>query len=379
MVHKRLRIAMLGLRGLGTSGQGGVERHVEELATRMAGKGHDVTVFCRTRYNPEGNRAYAGLRLVNKPAIYSKHLEAISNTAMIMPSVLWGYDIVHFHATGPSLLSWVPRLFRQKAVVTVHGLDFMRAKWGGLASAVLKAGAWTAINCPNATIVVSRTLQKYYKDTAGKDSYWVPNGVSEPVLRPLDALKRFGLEPGRYILSLGRLVPEKGIHYLINAFRALETDLKLVIAGGGMLDNSYERELREMAAGDERIIFTGPLYGPDKDEAFSNAELFVLPSDLEGMPIAMLEAMSYGCPLLSSDIPECAEIFTDVKISSEKPICASFSAADIYSLQESIKSLLTREDLAQMGQRGREYILKEYQWDKIADETLNVYKGLTKN
>lgn len=376
MVHKRLGIAMLGLRGLGTSGQGGVERHVEELATRMAAKGHDLTVFCRARYNPEGNREYQGVKLVNKPAIYSKHLEAISNTAFTIPSVLRGFDIVHFHATGPSLLSWLPRLTGQKVVVTVHGLDFMRAKWGGIASAILKAGAWTAINCPNATIVVSRTLQKHYLHNTGKNSFWIPNGVNAPEQRELDAMKRFGLEKNRYILSLGRLVPEKGIHYLIPAFRNLETDIKLVIAGGGMLEDGYEQRLKKLAGDDARIIFTGPIYGQDKDEAFSNARLFVLPSELEGMPISMLEAMSYGCPMLSSDIPECVEVFTDPKIGDAAPICASSKVADIADLQKKLETLLHDPELAAMGERAKKYILQEYQWDSIAQNTLELYSSL---
>ena len=377
MVHKRLKIAMVGLRGLGSSGQGGVERHVEELATRMAQKGHEVTVFCRARYNVDGKSDYNGVKLVNKAAIYTKHLEAISNTAFVVPSLLWGYDIVHFHATGPSLLSWLPRLTGQNVVVTVHGLDFMRAKWGGLASAILKAGAWTAIHCPQSTIVVSRTLQKYYRESAKKESFWIPNGVNPPQLRELDAMKRFGLKKNRYILSLGRLVPEKGIHYLISAFRALDGDIQLVIAGGGMLEDGYERSLKDLAAGDKRIVFTGPIYGQDKDEAFSNALLFALPSDLEGMPIAMLEAMSYGCPMLSSDIPECAEVFTDPKIPLNSPICESFKAGNIPSLQAALKRMLGSENLSEMGQRARQYVLNEYQWDDVADKTLDVYSRLT--
>lgn len=368
---------MLGLRGLGSAGQGGVERHVEELSWRMAERGHAVTVFCRSRYNPEGDRLYRGVRLVNRPAVYSKHLEAVTHTALVMPSLLWGFDVVHIHATGPSLFAWLPRLTGRKVVVTVHGLDYRRAKWGGLASAVLKAGAWTAIHCPAATIVVSRTLQEYYRESAGKESVWIPNGVNSPPRPALDGLKRFGLEKGRYILSLGRLVPEKGLHYLIPAYMALNAEEKLVVAGGGGPEDGYERRLRALAGKDARVIFTGPLYGRDKDEAFANAKCFVLPSDLEGMPIAMLEAMSYGCPVLASDIPECLEVFSGRDSPPDAPVARFFRAGDVSDLRNALAGLLRDGDLPALGENARGFVLNAYRWDDITESTLAVYAGLT--
>ncbi len=366
-----MNIAMLGLRSIGGQTSGGVERHVEELAVRMVAQGHKVTVFCRGRYN--SLEEYKGVRLVNRPAVYSKHLEAITHTLAIMPSVLAGFDVVHIHATGPSLFSWLPRLFGRKVVVTVHGLDFLRAKWGGLASLVLRCGAWTAAHCPNETIVVSRTLRAHYLKKDGIKTRWIPNGVSAPVSRRLDKLKRFGLEPGGYLLSLGRLVPEKGLHYLIQAFAGLDTPLKLVIAGGGLLDSGYERELHKLAAPDPRVIFTGPLYGEDKDEAFSNARFFVLPSDLEGMPIAMLEAMSYGCPMLTSDISECTEISLAAEEEGSPDICSTFAAGNIESLAAKLSDFLVNPELKALGERGRQYILARYSWDDITAQTLAVY------
>lgn len=364
---------MLGLRAIGKT-WGGIETHVQEISTRLAAQGHRVTVFCRGRYN-EAGKTYQGVRLKNRPALYSKHLEAISHTFFCLPSVLLGYDLVHFHATGPSLLSWGPRLFGRKVVVTVHGLDFKRAKWGGPATMVLKAGAWTAGACPHRTIVVSRALRQYYKKRWNRETVYIPNGVNRPETRPLDKLGRFGLEKKGYVLSLGRLVPEKGAHYLIEAFRGLQTDLKLVVAGDVTHTGEYGKRLEQLAKDDPRIVFTGPLYGEEKDEAFSNARCFVLPSDMEGMPIVLLEAMSYGCPVLSSDIEECVSVAPK----GANEVIATFCAGNVTSLAESLKRLLARDDLDEFGARGREFVLAEYDWDSIAGSTLEVYKGLVRN
>lgn len=362
-----MRIAVLGLRSIGGDCSGGIERHVQELATRMVAKGHAVTVFCRGKYNDVGSE-YRGVKLVNRPAVYSKHLEAITHTALAVPSVLRGFDVVHIHATGPSLLSWAPRLFGVPTVVTVHGLDFRRAKWGGAASLVLRLGAWTSAKCPNATIVVSRVLKEYYGETYGRRAVHIPNGIDMPTSRPLEALQRFGVERGGYVLSLGRLVPEKGIHYLIPAFRALDTPLKLLIVGGASHSDGYLDTLKQLAGNDECIVFAGPLYGAEKDEAFSNARLFAIPSDLEGMPIAMLEAMSYGCPVLASDIPECAEV-----LGGEEGMAGmTFQAGNVDELKKRLRDALEM-DLSPIGAAGRSLVLKEYLWDRIARQTLGVY------
>lgn len=374
-----MKIAMLGLRALGDC-SGGVETHVQELATRMARAGHEVTVFCRTRYNTITTPIHHGVRLENRPCIATKHLEAITHTALVLPSVLAGYDVVHFHATGPSLLCWVPRLAGRRVIVTVHGLDFERAKWGGLATRVLKAGAWTAAHCPHRTIVVSHKLRQYYRQRHGKDTVHIPNGVNQPRRRPLEALARFGLAPEGYILSLGRLVPEKGVHTLIEAFRPLQTPLKLLIAGASSHSDGYRDRLLDLAGGDPRIIFAGPLHGQDKDEAFSNARLFVLPSELEGMPIVLLEAMSYGCPVLTSSIEECLEVFRldDAGRQGAQPpdwhLGAAFRTADPVALGAVLAQALHHDGLGDMGRRGRGYVLRHYDWDAITQATLNVYR-----
>lgn len=365
-----MRIAVLGLRSIGGECSGGIERHVQELSTRMADRGHKVTVFCRQAYNSVGSN-YHGVRLTNRPAIYSKHLEAITHTAIATPSTLAGYDVVHFHATGPSLLSWMPRLTGTPTIVTVHGLDFLRAKWGGLATLVLRAGAWTSANCPSQTIVVSKVLKKHYKDVYKRITTHIPNGINKPSSRQVKLLRQYGVKGHDYILSLGRLVPEKGIHYLIPAFRTIQTEMKLLVVGGDSLSGGYLEELKRLAGDDQRIVFTGPLFGETKDEAFSNAKLFSIPSDLEGMPIAMLEAMSYGCPVLSSDIPECMEVLDG----SEDQIGFSFAQGNVDSLAEQLHKMLSNPALAQFGEKARNHVLDRYNWDTITEQTLGIYEA----
>ena len=374
-----LRIAFLGMRSLGHCA-GGVETHVRELATRMAAQGNQVTAYCRSAYAADADSP-PGVRVVSLPAVNTKHLEAISHTALAVPCTAFGYDIVHIHAIGPSLLSWAPRLAGRKVVVTVHGLDFLRKKWGRAASLVLRAGAWTAGHCPHATIVVSPMLQEYYRNRYGVEARYIPNGVAPPIRRPINLLARFGVRGGDYVLYLGRLVPEKGAHHLIRAFRTLDWEGRLLVVGGTPHAEDYARHLRDLAAGDPRIAFTGPLYGEAKDEAFSNARLFVLPSELEGMPIALLEAMSFGCPSLASDIPECVELCRPRPAPADDaqpgpPLALTFAAGSSQALAESLREALARNDLAALGLAAQDHVLKEYDWDGVTSSTLGVYADI---
>lgn len=389
--ERPLRIAMVGLRGIDEHISGGVERHVRELAVRMAGRGHTVTVFCRAGYQPADGTPHPGVRVKIRPAIRSKHLEAISHTLAVMPEVmlpqaLGGYDLVHIHAVGPALFAWLPRLSGRKVVVTLHGLDFLRARWGRFASCVLRLGAWSARCFAHELIVVSHTLQEYCRAHGRADAHWLPNGVNAPPgpLRETgpdavpcaeanDVLARHGLAPGGYLLSLGRLVAEKGLHHLIRAFRGLDTPLALVIAGEGAPGDGYAEDLRDAARGDARITFTGALYGADKDVILRNARLFVLPSELEGMPITLLEAMSHGCPALTADIAECDEIRTQAAAEGVDELFAVFACGDARSLHDALERLLTRPDLAATGLRARQYVLARYDWEAVTDATLRIY------
>ncbi len=374
-----MNIAMLGLRGIGHNISGGVERHVEELAVRMARLGHTVTVFGRNPYLREKEMDYHGVRLIRRPAIPTKHLEAITNTVACLPSVCRRFDIIHFHSVGSSLFSFVPRLLGGRVVSTVHGLDFQRSKWGLCARITLYSGAWMSGRAPNETIVVSRKMQRYYQENFHRDAWYIPNGVNAPIRRNIGFLgEKFGLKKKDYLLSLGRLTSEKGIHYLIQAFRKLDTEIKLVIAGEPQLGDAYLKHLRDIAGDDHRILFTGALHGEEKDEAFSNALGFVLPSELEGMPIVMLEAMSYGCPVLSSDISECAEVWETAKEEEGIDLCRSFRSRDVPDLVRALREFMDDPDLAALGEQAGKYVLAKYNWDDIVEKTLHVYSRACK-
>ena len=222
------------------------------------------------------------------------------------------YDVVHFHAEGPCAMLWLPKLFGKRCIATIHGLDHQRAKWGKLASTYIMLGEKCAVKFADEIIVLSEGVQNYFKETYGRDTKFIPNGVNRPVIRKAELIdKKFGLKKDDYILFLGRLVPEKGITYLIEGFKNVKTDKKLVIAGGSSDTDEFANQLKEMAKDDDRIIFTGFVQGQLLDELYSNAYIYSLPSDLEGMPLSLLEAMSYGNCCLVSDIDECASVVED--------------------------------------------------------------------
>ncbi|OGV43818.1 MAG: hypothetical protein A2X46_08845 [Lentisphaerae bacterium GWF2_57_35] len=350
----------------------GVERAVEEISVRLAARGHEVSVVCRGRYNLGGENLYRGVRLKNLPAIYTKHLEAISHTALGAVEAMRGYDIVHFHATGPCLFSFLPRCSGRGVVATVHGLDWQREKWKGFAKMVLKAGAWASGRFPHRTIVVSRVLRQYYADAYGRPTTYIPNGIAPVVKKPLDRLGRFGVRPDHYILFLSRLVPEKGCHLLIRAFQKVQTDMKLLMVGGGSYTANYVESLRKMAASDPRIIFAGALYGDDKAEAFSNARFMVLPSTLEGMPIVLLEAMNYECPVLCSNIP--ANLDVVEAGGGQSSYAQTFECGSENDLVQQLKSMVESDfSLKETAARARQYVAREYSWDRVTDLTEEVY------
>ncbi len=372
-----MKIAVLGLRSIGTPGSGGIEKAVEELAVRHVAAGHDVTVFCRARYAKDAGPVFRGVKIRALPAIYTKHLEAISNTVVAIGHALTGYDIVHVNATGPALLSFMPRLFGSKVVVTVHGLDWKREKWGGFASATLRFGAWASGAFPDRTIVVSKTLLRHYRDTYRRVVNYIPNGVSLPPASGA-APESIGLVPGEYVLFLSRLVPEKGCHTLIEAFRRLDTQKKLVIVGDHSHSEDYAANLQRLADGDPRIVFMGPLYGDAKDAAYRGACLFVLPSTIEGMALVLLEALSYGKGCLCSDIDENVEVIDpsfDAPGAEIAPVAERFRTGDVADLARALDALLKDPArVAALGAAGRSHVERAFNWDRIARQYLEVYE-----
>lgn len=357
---------MIGQKGLPAT-YGGIERHVEELARRFVARGHRVTVYCRPHYTP-ADAEVPGVRLVRLPSVNTKHLDAITHTAVATAHALsTDAGIIHYHALGPSSLSWIPRLAGRRVVVTVHGLDWRREKWGSLAAAMLRVGEWSARACPHATIVVSRTLEEYFAARGGRGLHYVPNGTVMPQPGPLAPLEGLGLEPERFLLFVGRLVPEKGLHVLVQAHREVAGDWPLVVAGGGHFTDDYVGACRRAAGPNAR--FLGPVYGDTLAALQQHAALVVVPSSLEGLSIALLEAMSYGTPVLGSDIPENREVLSGVG--------ATFRAGDAVDLGRRLQELLEdAPERQRMGRLGRERIAAEYDWERVTDRTLELYETL---
>ena len=364
-----LKIAMVGSRGMSVP-YSGVETSVTELSQRLAARGHDVHVFTRRRYRRDIPALHRGVHVRFRPSINTKHLDTITHLFTSLPPTLFeDFDIVHFHALGPSLFSPLPRMFGKKTVATVQGLDWQRKKWNGLAKAVLQIGEWTSAKGPNATTVVSHVLESRYRSRYGVDARYIPNGVNRAEPVPADNIKRWGLEKDGYVLFLARLTQEKNPHLLLDAWATLKSDRPLVIAGDNPYGPEYVESLHRQAKG-LNVVFTGFQTGATWQELFSNAYLYVLCSDIEGQPISLLEAMSYGCCPLVSDIPENAEV-----VAAGRGF--TFRAGDVRSLAETIQRLLAAPaDVTTAAATARAHVRAEHDWERIADETLAVYRSV---
>src|SRR3954451_9545411 len=346
---------MIGLRGIPAT-HGGVERAVEGLATRLVERGHEVTVYARRSYAPSRMPRYRGVDLRYLPDLNTKHLEAATHTALSLVDVLRrdDHDIVHVHATGPALFSFLPRLRSRPCVVTVQGFDWRREKWGRLARSALRLGARAAVTFPQETVVVSKALQREFAESYRRPTVYIPNGVNVPGEAHQDlGWSRFGLEPGRFVLFLGRLVPEKGVHTLLEAFRRTRTGTQLVVAGGESHTRGYVRELERLAAGDPRIRLIGPVYGDDKAWLLQHSAAYVQPSTVEGLSIALLEAMARGGYPVVSDIPENVEVVTDGGGRALGRVFRAGDPADLAAMLEAALADPAREDV---GRAAREHV-----------------------
>ena len=375
-VNKHLHIAMLGHKRI-PSREGGIEVVVEELSTRMVQSGHQVTCFNRSGHHVSGKqfdttklRKYRGIKLKSVPTINRKGLAAMSSSFFGSVFAAFGkYDVVHIHAEGPAFMCWLPKLFGKKVIVTIHGLDWRRAKWGPLASAYIMSGEKCAVKYADAVIVLSRGVQDYFWNTYSRKTVFIPNGVNKPQKREADCItKQFGLINDSYILFLGRLVPEKGLKYLIQAFREVKTDKKLVIAGGTSDTDDFVKEIRKIGEGDARIIFTGFVQGQALEELYSNAYIYILPSDLEGMSLSLLEAMSYGNCCMVSDIPECVEVVED------RAVC--FRKGDINDLKSKLQTLCDDKLLVSgYKETAADFVCGKYDWRQVTQQTADLYMG----
>jgi glycosyltransferase involved in cell wall biosynthesis len=367
---------MIGQRGLPAT-YGGIEHHVEEIGRRLVERGHQVTVYCRTNYVARSTPEYHGITLRHLPTVGTKHLDAVMHSALSTVAALpAGYDIVHYHALGPGVMAPLPRyLSRAKVVLTVHGLDHQRAKWGSASKAALRAAAWMSGHVPDATVVVGRFLSDYYRHTYGRDTVYIPNGVAEPTWQPArQIVDQYGLESGSYLLFLGRLVPEKAPDVLIRAFRRLSGDHRLVIAGGSSFTTGYVAELHELAKADERVLFTGYVFGDPLAELYSNAAGFVLPSYLEGLPLTLLEAASYGTPVIASSIPPHVEVLTD-----DAPGRRLCKPGDEAALLDAMQRCLADPEAERAGAKElRQHVLDAYRWEDAVEATEATYRRVLK-
>lgn len=370
----QLKIVMLGHKRI-PSREGGIEIVVEELSTRMAKAGLDVTCLNRAGRHVSGKafdaaslKEYKGVHIKTVPALDRKGLAAMTASVSGAIAAAFGpYNVVHFHAEGPCAMLWLPKLFGKRCVVTVHGLDHQRAKWGRFARAYIMLGEKCAAKFADEIIVLSRGVQQYFKDAYNRETVMIPNGVTRPEVREAQEItERFGLEKDQYILFLGRLVPEKGIHYLIDAFKQVKSEKKLVIAGGNSDAAAYVAALKAQAEGDERILFTDFVQGRVLEELYSNAYIYVLPSDLEGMPLSLLEAMSYGNCCVVSDIRECTEVVEDKAY--------RFRKGDTDDLAKCLQALCVNSHAVNTMRTVSTFVCRKYDWDDVTERTLELYE-----
>lgn len=374
-----MKIAMIGQKRI-PSREGGVEIVVEELSTRMAKLGYDVTVYNRSgkhaldkNQKNKNLKEYKNVKIKRVLTIDKKGLAAMTSSFFGTVKILFSNaDIVHYHAEGPcAMIPIIKFLSNKRIIVTIHGLDWQRAKWGGFATKYIKFGEKMAVKYADEIIVLSKNVKKYFKDNYDRSTNFIPNGVNKPkILKAKEIKDKYNLSKDSYILFLGRIVPEKGIHYLIDAYQKINTNKKLVLAGGASDTDDYYQELKEKSKNNENIIFTGFVQGEELEELYSNAYIYCLPSDLEGMPLSLLEAMSYGNCCLTSDIDECSEVLEDKGV--------IFKKTDITDLADKLKKLCNDNNLVRKYKdESQNFILNKYNWDEVTKRTLAIYKKVS--
>lgn len=370
-----MKIAMIGHKRI-PSREGGIEIVVEELASRLVLMGHSVSAYNRYGKNVADENAdkeaqklkeYKGIKLIRVPTPDNKKLNAVVYSFLAtIHAMTHNFDVIHYHAEGPCAMLALPHFIGIRTIATIHGLDWQRAKWGGFATRFIKFGEKIAARYADEVIVLSRNVQQYFLDEYGRTAVYIPNGVNRVEFRePAIIKEKYGLEKEKYILFLARLVPEKGIHYLLEAFSKLDTDMKLVIAGGASHSGEYVQQIQEMAAKDERVIMTGFVQGDELVELFSNTYMYVLPSDVEGMPISLLEAMSYGRRCLASNIAENTEATREYSMYFEK--------SNVDDLKDKLELAINNPDKFKSQDEIMEYCYKRFDWNKVTGESLRLY------
>ncbi len=369
---QKLRIVMIGLKGIPVGEDaGGVERHVEELATRLVMRGADVLCYVRRRFVDSRLSEYRGIRLRRMPSVPTKSLDTFTHTLLATLDALFRpADIIHYHGVGPATLAWIPRIFKPSArvVVTFHSIDRLHQKWGLFARLYLRFGEWAALHFPHATITVSQTMQEYCRRAYHTETTYIPNGATVRAYPGSELLAEWELTPGSYVLTVARLVRQKGIHHLIKAYDGFEKEKKLVIVGAAAFGTDYADEVRKLSEGNSAIIFTGFQKGRALAQLFANAYLYVHPSEAEGLSVSILEAMAASRCVLVSDIPENVESIDHSGL--------TFMNTDADDLRVMLRELINHPEIVDArGAKARTWIEQMYNWDRITGETEEVYRG----
>jgi len=407
MSKNRMKVAMIGQKGIPAK-QGGIEKHVEELSAQLAKAGFDVYVYSRPHYTEstkiypaKSNRTkivsqtklfngaqkqkntkiqehqnkkinfYQGAEIINLPSINTKNLDAITHTFIATIHALFqNYDIIHYHGVGPALLSFIPRILKPsaKVIVTFHCIDRQHQKWGSFAKLMLAWGERAACRFPHETIAISQALKKYCRYRYDTEARYIPNGVA--ISEPRETEKYLvanNLTAKSYLIAVSRLVRHKGIHTLIKAYNNLKTDKKLVIIGAGANTDDYVSELKKLAQNNHQIIFAGQKSGEELATLFSNAYLFVQPSEAEGLSIALLEAMAYGVPIVISNIEENRE--------ATENLAVEFINKNPFDLAEKMAyALANPEMMSALADQAKKRASEEYNWEAIVRNTADLYR-----
>lgn len=365
-----LRIAMLGMRGVPAK-YGGLETVAEEVGARMAERGHTVRVYCRAHNSTSPERQHRGMRRVVLPSVREKHVDTPTHTAVsTIHALLHRSDVVHVFGVGNAL--WLPllRLAGKGTVISVDGMDWRRRKWGRVAKTFLERSSLFAIRASGACITDSREVARYYRDKFGREPHYIAHGVDTSVVSGRGALETYGLDERGYILYVGRVTPEKGLHHLIDAFAGVGTDIQCVIVGDGSGDPAYWRSLETRAAADPRVRLLGPVYGEPVRALFAHAYVYVQPSEIEGTALSLVEAMGYGNAVVVSDIPENLETVGDAGLSFE-------FARPVASLRERLCELISSPALVEERRvASLAHARREYSWEHVADAHEALYRSV---
>ena len=369
--RRKLRIAAIGLRGV-PSTYSGLETSAQCLYRDLARRGHDITVYSRRRYVERPEEYYHGIRRLQIPPIYLKSVETLSHIGFSLAHALTrgDYDILHLHALAPGLFAWLRRFSRTPVVATVQGLDWQRAKWRGAGSKVLHAAERSLARHADEMIVVSRELQDYFQEQYGRQTTHIPNGVDRMFAsEDHDLLNSFGLKAQRYLVFIGRLVPEKRVEDLIAAFRSMPEPFRLAIVGEGGYTDGYVDHLKELAADDQRVVFTGQLKEAALSTVFSQAAAYVAPSGLEGLPMSLLECIELGVPAVVSDIRPHREL-----LGSVDGYNLFFKPGDVEQLSANLERVLTAPDgCLPLARSCQKHVRRHHSWPALAKKTEKVF------